>query len=124
MPQIRRQDLATYKDQTNIFFDSPKDYLLTYFPAEVNVSFPLSSYPSSITGTIAPKPMVTESGKLLHPWRHEWPSYLVFFGHLLQEEGVASILEEKGYREIQKSGRDWEGEGKRKGGARVWKWIP
>ncbi|KAF4615379.1 hypothetical protein D9613_002732 [Agrocybe pediades] len=122
-PPLENQDLHTYEDQTNVFFDSPKDYLLTYFPKSVDKSFPLSPMPSSIPGSPAPKVSVTQSGKLLYPWRHEWPQFLVLFGDLLLQEGVVQILEEKGYKEVAKAGRGWEGEGTRKGGARIWKWM-
>jgi len=53
-------------------------------------------------------------------WRHEWPKYLVMFGALLSESGILPLLQERGYHEVWKGGREWEGEGKRKGGVRVW----
>jgi phosphatidylinositol glycan class B len=46
----------------------------------------------------------------------------VLFGALLKENGVRKTLEEKGYKEVWRKGREWEGEGNRKGGVRVWKW--
>lgn len=42
------------------------------------------------------------------------------FGALLSEPGILPMLQEKGYREVWKGGWEWEGEGKRKGGVRVW----
>jgi len=65
---------------------------------------------------------VSPSGQLIYPWRHEWPKYLVLFGDLLRQEGVRDVLEGRGYAEVWKAGREWEGEGVRKGGVRVWKW--
>ncbi|KAF5380866.1 hypothetical protein D9615_004140 [Tricholomella constricta] len=109
----RNQNLPTYRDQTDVFFHSPVEYLQSRFPAHVNLSFPLSPFPSSISGAPAPDG---------YPWAHEWPRYLVFFGTLLEEEGVQNLLEAKGYGEVWRKGRSWEGEGLRKGGVRVWKW--
>jgi phosphatidylinositol glycan class B len=116
--QPRNQELATYRDQTGVFFDSPHDYLQTYFPSKVNPLFPPSPFPTSIPGVPAP----SLSNSDAYPWTHEWPRYLVFFGALLREEGVRTLLEEKGFREVWKKGREWEGEGYRTGGVRVWKW--
>jgi phosphatidylinositol glycan class B len=72
----------------------------------------------------APQPTTSKTGRLLYPWRHEWPRYLVLFGHLLKQEGVKTLLEEKGYKEVWKAGREWEGEGNRSGAVRVWQWLP
>jgi phosphatidylinositol glycan class B len=47
----------------------------------------------------------------------------VLFGVLLQEDGVRGLLKEKGYGEVWRKGRTWEGDGKRKGGVRVWKYF-
>ncbi|KAF8211969.1 Alg9-like mannosyltransferase family-domain-containing protein [Mycena galopus ATCC 62051] len=59
-----------------------------------------------------------------HPWVHEWPKYLVFFGALLHEEGVQKLLEEQGYAEVWTAGRAWEGDSdERKGGVKVWKYT-
>jgi phosphatidylinositol glycan class B len=111
---LRKQDLSVYLDQTDVFFRAPHDYLQRYFPANVNPSFPSSPFPASIPGT---------SEKLDgYPWVHEWPRYLAFFGALLEEEGVKSMLIAKGYKEVWRVGREWEGEGNRKGAVRVWKW--
>jgi len=57
-----------------------------------------------------------------YPWKHEWPRHLVFFGALLQRQGVQDILEEKGYKKVWAGGSEWEGEGERKGGVQVWSW--
>jgi len=116
-PPLQNQDLTTYQDQTDVFFHSPHDYLQKYFPSRVNPLFPPSSFPTSLPGVPAPS-----SDSDAYPWAHEWPRYLVFFGALLREEGVQVLLEEKGFREVWKKGREWEGEGHRTGGVRVWQW--
>ena len=116
------EDLSTYKDQTNVFFDSPSTYLQTYFPLHVDQTFLLSLFPASLPGVSSTPSKQNASGKFIYPWRHEWPTHLIFFGNLLQEEGVRDTLERQGYKEVWKAGREWEGEGDRKGGARVWKW--
>ncbi|EIW84933.1 glycosyltransferase family 22 protein [Coniophora puteana RWD-64-598 SS2] len=118
---------ASYKDQTDIFFESPQKYIREHFPPAVDPSFPPSPFPSSIPGS----PLVARSGggKDAHgagnpwvmDWRHEWPQYLVLFGDLLAEEGVRDLLEEQLYSEVWKGGFEWEGEGRRKGAVRVWK---
>ncbi|GLB34752.1 putative alg9-like mannosyltransferase family protein [Lyophyllum shimeji] len=112
-PPLQNQNLTTYHDQTDVFFQSPLGYLQSRFPSRVNTSFPPSPFPTSVPGAPAPEG---------YPWAHEWPRYLVFFGALLEQEGVRTLLEAKGYREVWKKGREWEGEGHRKGGVRVWKW--
>jgi len=53
----------------------------------------------------APEPIVSEAGQLLYPWKHEWPRYLIFFGHLLKQEGVKTYLEGKGYKERAANGK-------------------
>ncbi|KAG6909607.1 hypothetical protein DXG01_016389 [Tephrocybe rancida] len=111
-PPLQGQNLSTYHDQTDVFFASPIEYLQTRFPALVDPTFPLSPFPASIPGA----PPATE-----YPWTHEWPRYLVFFGALLEEEGVRNLLEAKGYNEVWRKGREWEGEGQRKGAVRVWR---
>ena len=122
MTEHRQEILSTYMDQTSVFYDSPIHYLTAYFPQDVDPLFPASRFPTSIPGTPTPF-MISPSGKRTYPWKHEWPRYLVFFGNLLQENGVRQLLDEKGYRQVWKAGREWEGEGKRKGGVMVWKWF-
>ncbi|TFK42364.1 Alg9-like mannosyltransferase family-domain-containing protein [Crucibulum laeve] len=116
-PPLENQALAVYHDQTDVFFSSPISYLKTYFPKKVNPSFPQSPFPTSIPG--APS-LQSENG--IYPWKHEWPRHLIFFGDLLRQDGVKSLLEQQGYKEVWKGGREWEGEGQRKGAVRVWKW--
>ena len=62
----------------------------------------------------------TQSGSWDLGWEHTWPRYIVLFGALLKEPGIQALFEENGYVEVWKGGREWEGEGKRKGGVRVW----
>ncbi|KAF8920996.1 glycosyltransferase family 22 protein [Mucidula mucida] len=113
-PLEYQPNLSTYRDQTTIFFSSPYDYLQDRFPSTVNPNFPLSPYPVSIPGT-----SVHFSGQ----WRHEWPRHLVFFGALLEKDGVKNMLLAKKYQEVWHGGRSWEGDGEeRQGGVRVWKW--
>ncbi|KAF6763982.1 glycosyltransferase family 22 protein [Ephemerocybe angulata] len=103
----------SYQDQTNVFYSDPRKYLLERFPETVDALFPPSPFPRS-------RPV--QAG--VQEWRHEWPKHLIMFGELLKDEyGVREVLEEKGYQEVWKAGREWEGEGTRKGGVRVWKWV-
>ncbi|RDB21083.1 GPI mannosyltransferase 3 [Hypsizygus marmoreus] len=118
-PPLEYQNLTTYRDQTDVFFSSPTSYLRTYFPPQVNPFFPPSVFPTSIPGAPA---VVSSSASEYYPWVHEWPHYLIMFGALLQEEGVRELLKGKGYVEVWRRGRQWEGEGHRRGGVRVWKW--
>ncbi|KAJ7063457.1 glycosyltransferase family 22 protein [Mycena amicta] len=115
-PPLQSQELATYRDQTTIFFESPHKYLTTRFPDSVDPAFPPSAFPASVPGTRDPEP---------YPWAHSWPRHLVFFGALLQQEGVESLLEQRGYKEIWSAGRPWEGDSdERKGGVKVWRHSP
>lgn len=122
-PPLMVRDKARYKDQTDLFFESPKAYMLSHFPPEVDPSFPPSPFPSSIpdqsfVSTLAA--MESHNNSWDMGWRHEWPKYIVMFGALLREPNVLSLLQEKGYREIWKGGREWDGDERRKGGVRVW----
>ncbi|THV03344.1 hypothetical protein K435DRAFT_748028 [Dendrothele bispora CBS 962.96] len=113
-PPLQHHDVSLYSDQTDAFFDNPLQYLRDRFPSQVNTSFPISPYPVSPPGI---------SPTVKNPWVHEWPRHLIFFGALLEVEGVKILLEQRGYIEIWKRGRSWEGdEDTRKGGVRVWKW--
>ncbi|KAJ7582998.1 glycosyltransferase family 22 protein [Mycena floridula] len=115
-PPLQNQDHHTYRDQTKVFYSSPQQYLIQRFPAKVNPAFPPSPFPMSKPGYPDP---------IQYPWVHEWPLNLIFFGALLDDEQIQNILQEKGYREVWKRGRFWEGDGdERKGGVRVWRWHP
>ena len=105
----------------DVFFADPSAYLDTYFPPSVNPYFPPSRFPASLAG----QPSLPDGRPpRVYPWRHEWPRYLVLFGHLLEQEGVQLLFEAKGYQEVWKRGWWWEGDDeKRKGGVRVWKWV-
>lgn len=105
-----------------MFFDSPSAYLQTYFPAHVNQTFPPSPFPASLPGVSSTPSVLSAAGKFIYPWRHEWPTHLIFFGNLLHEEGIRDTLARQGYKEVWKAGREWEGEGDRKGGVKVWRW--
>ncbi|KAJ3933447.1 MAG: hypothetical protein NXY57DRAFT_1066606, partial [Lentinula lateritia] len=112
-PPLNNQNLSAYRDQTNIFFANPHQYLLDGFPNRVDPAFPKSPHPASIRG----------QSTFDDAWRHEWPTYLACFGALLDEPGVREHLVGRGYEEVWKSGRSWEGDsGTRKGGVRIWKW--
>lgn len=108
------QELATYRDQTDIFFDSPVEYIQNNFPAEVDTNFPPSSLPNSTPGAA-----VQVANNSTGPWKHEWPQVLVMFGILLEDQDVRALLKSRGYSEVWSSGWRWEGEGKRKGGVKV-----
>ncbi|OSD08566.1 glycosyltransferase family 22 protein [Trametes coccinea BRFM310] len=111
-PPLQGQDVQEYKDQTDVFYESPLEYLKTRFPHHVNVAFPPSPLPRSKPG------LDTDE---LYPWRHEWPQNLVFFGALLEQPGVRELFLDLGYREVWKAEYGWEGDGRRKGGVRVWR---
>jgi GPI mannosyltransferase 3 len=110
----RVQNLSTYKDQTDIFYDSPIEYLQRYFPAQVDTAFPPSPFPSTTPGAVV---QVTNGD--VGPWKHNWPQLLVIFGILWDDQDVQALLKSRGYNETWRAGWQWEGEGKRKGGVIV-----
>ncbi|KAJ7444883.1 glycosyltransferase family 22 protein [Mycena latifolia] len=119
-PPLQDQDLASYRDQTTLFFASPYTYLEERFPQAVDPAFPLSPFPTSVPGAL--EHSTAAPGQ--YPWAHAWPQYLVFFGALLQEEGVQKLLEQRGYANVWSAGRAWEGDSdERKGGVQVWKYM-
>ncbi|KAJ7219501.1 glycosyltransferase family 22 protein [Mycena pura] len=119
-PPLQNQDLATYRDQTTVFFASPYTYLERRFPHAVDPTFPPSPFPTSVPGDIE----VTTGEPEQYLWAHTWPQYLVFFGALLQQDGVQDLLEQRGYQQIWSAGRAWEGDSdERKGGVKVWRYI-
>ncbi|EPQ57997.1 glycosyltransferase family 22 protein [Gloeophyllum trabeum ATCC 11539] len=103
---------SSYRDQTDIFYQSPTGYLKERFPYRVDPTFPPSPFPSSIPG-------VTRLDD--KSWRHEWPKYLVMFGALSEESEVRTLLLDRGYREVWARNTGWEGDSRRRGGVRVWK---
>lgn len=110
----RGQNVSEYKDQTDVFYDDPLEYLATRFPQRVDPTFPRSRLPSSRPGTFA-------EGEL-YPWRHEWPQNLVLFGALLEADGIRELLSRVGYEEVWRAEYGWEGDGRRRGGVRVWRY--
>ncbi|KIL00916.1 glycosyltransferase family 22 protein [Paxillus rubicundulus Ve08.2h10] len=117
---------AKYKDQTDVFFESPISYIKNHFPARVDHTFPPSPYPSSVPNATfiqTIQTVKTQSGSWDLGWRHEWPRYIVCFGALLEEPGMRALFNGNGYLEVWKGGWDWEGEGKRRGGVRVWEYT-
>jgi GPI mannosyltransferase 3 len=89
-------------------------YMQKFFPPKVDPHFPPSPSPASPAGV----PNITP-----YPWTHEWPRHLVFFGALLEDEGMRDLFTSSGYKEVYTAGRSWEGDGdNRKGGVRVWRW--
>lgn len=105
------QNLETYKDQSDVFYESPIAYLRNHFPPAVDLGFPPSPLPSSKPGLIDLTP---------DQWNHTWPSHLIFFGVLLEHDDIAILLESLGYEEIWKSWNGWEQDSRRRGGIRVW----
>ncbi|EGO21054.1 glycosyltransferase family 22 protein [Serpula lacrymans var. lacrymans S7.9] len=120
-PPLGLQNLTNYKDQTDIFYESPYDYIQKHFPSTVQPTYPASPFPSSVPGASArDRRQDTDGGHDSWDlgWKHEWPEYFVMFGALLREPGVLELLQERSYAEVWKGGMDWEGEGKRKGAVR------
>lgn len=109
----RSQVIQDYKDQTDVFYDSPITYLRTRFPSRVDMAFPPSPYPCSHPGV--PQNATTND------WRHEWPQYIVAFGALMQEEGISEMFEDMGYKMVWRRNRGWEGDERRRGGIMVLK---
>ncbi|KZS96324.1 glycosyltransferase family 22 protein [Sistotremastrum niveocremeum HHB9708] len=103
-------DVRVYRDQTDLFFESPIAYLTTHFPRNVNSSFPPSLRPASLPGRPSRKA----------DWIHEWPSHLVFFGALLDNPGVKDLFTRLGYREVWSSTAWWEEDPRRRKGVKVW----
>ncbi|EIW60158.1 glycosyltransferase family 22 protein [Trametes versicolor FP-101664 SS1] len=112
-PPLQGQDVTEYQDQTDVFYASPLEYLETRFPDRVNATFPPSFLPRSKPGV--------DAGEI-HPWRHEWPQNLVFFGALLDDPDVRKLLLALGYEEEWKAEYGWEGDSRRRGGVRVWRY--
>ena len=107
--------IQDYKDQTDIFYESPIAYLGNRFPAAVDPLFPPSPNPYTRAGRA--------TGNNAHDWRHEWPQYVVVFGALLQESRVHSLLEELGFKVVWQEEYGWEGDARRRGGVVVLKYV-
>ncbi|KAI0718303.1 Alg9-like mannosyltransferase family-domain-containing protein [Fomitopsis betulina] len=114
-PPISGENLTSYKDQTDVFYESPSEYLRTRFPPLVDPGFPPSVMPYTLPGTTLPEGT---------NWQHEWPQLLVMFGALLQDDEIRTLLATKRYREVWKMESGWEGDRRRQGGVRVWRFSP
>ncbi|KAF9246445.1 glycosyltransferase family 22 protein [Melanogaster broomeanus] len=124
-PPLGLQLPAKYRDQTDVFFESPISYVQAHFPAHVDPTFPPSPYPSSVPNASfiqTLRSIEIQLGSWDLEWRHEWPRYIVCFGVLLEEPGILALFKEKGYNEVWKGGWEWEGDAKRRGGVRVWEY--
>ncbi|KAH7908309.1 glycosyltransferase family 22 protein [Hygrophoropsis aurantiaca] len=126
-PPLGVRNRLHYKDQTDIFFESPVSYMKTHFPRTVNPTYPPSPSATSIPDAAFIQKLhevekTSQSWDL--GWAHEWPSHLVLFGSLLNESGMPELLKGKGYAEVWQGGWEWEGDNKRKGGVRVWRHKP
>ncbi|KAG1762487.1 glycosyltransferase family 22 protein [Suillus occidentalis] len=125
-PPLGLQHPSDYKDQTDIFYEAPLEYMRTHFPSRVDTSYPPSAFPSSVPNvTFVETLQVMEQSSRSWDlgWRHEWPQYIVLFGALLREPGVLDLFRNQSYEEVWKGGFEWEGEGQRRGAVRVWKHI-
>lgn len=106
--QDENVDVSQYRDQADVFYDSPIKYLTTRFPLRVDASLPPSPAPISFRGQFAVE------------WKHEWPKHLVLFGALLKDPQVAHLLlESLGYVQAWRSGNGLEEDPRRRGGVVV-----
>jgi len=123
-PPLQGQDIDGYKDQTDVFYDSPLEYLKARFPPDVNLTFPPSSYPCSPPG-VPEKSIVNDKETHVEEsekWKHEWPEYLVMFGHLLDSPGIREYLTETmRYKIVWRAGYGFDEEPNRSGGVFVLK---
>ncbi|KIP12253.1 glycosyltransferase family 22 protein [Phlebiopsis gigantea 11061_1 CR5-6] len=114
-PPLGGETIRDYKDQTDVFYDSPIRYLQDRFPAAVNPQFPPSPKPYSKPGEA--------TRDITHDWQHEWPEYIVVFGALLHEPGVDGLLKNLGFRVAWKDEYGWEGDARRREGIVVLKYM-
>ncbi|KAI0086193.1 glycosyltransferase family 22 protein [Irpex rosettiformis] len=101
-----------YRDQTDVFYESPVEYIRERFPPSVDPRFPASPKPFTVPGRPPPE---------RYDWKHEWPQYLVMFGALLNEQEISNYLSDRGYRQVWHEERGWEGDRRRQGGVTVLK---
>ena len=123
-PPLQGQDVDEYKDQTDVFYESPLEYLKTRFPPDVDLAFPPSSYPCSPPGL--PEKLDSSEEEInveeSERWKHEWPEYLVMFGHLLDSPGIREYLTKTmRYKIVWQAGYGIDEEPKRSGGVFVLK---
>ena len=125
-PPLQGQDIGEYRDQTDVFYESPLEYLKTRFPPDVDLTFPPSGYPSSPPG-MPEKPITGEEEEEMdmeesEKWKHEWPEYLVMFGHLLDSPGIREYLTKTmRYKTVWRAGYGFDEEPDRSGGVFVLK---
>jgi phosphatidylinositol glycan class B len=123
-PPLQGQDVGQYRDQTDVFYESPLEYLKTRFPADVDLTFPPSSYPCS-PPNLPEKPATDDEERHVEEsdkWKHEWPEYLVMFGHLLDSPGVRKYLTRTmRYKIVWRAGYGFDEEPNRSGGVFVLK---
>jgi phosphatidylinositol glycan class B len=82
-------------------------------------TFPPSPYPSSLPGLPVTGDEETEESE---KWKHEWPGYLVMFGHLLDSDGIREYLTKTmRYKVVWRAGYGFDEEAKRSGGVFVLK---
>lgn len=115
-PPLNLTSEPDYKDQSDVFYSSPAEYLEVYFPKVVDSTFPPSSLPSAPPG----KP-VAEGGQPW-VWNHTWPSHLVFFGALIKDPKIKEILNQRGYKPVWITGNGFEEDPRRRGGIEIWKY--
>ncbi|KZT09622.1 glycosyltransferase family 22 protein [Laetiporus sulphureus 93-53] len=114
-PPLLGQNIDSYRDQSDVFFDSPANYLRMHFPSRVDPLFPPSPMPNTPPGASLEADTV---------WKHEWPEYIVMFGALLDDNDVRGMLETNSYREVWMYESGWESDQRRQGGVRVWRVQP
>ncbi|BGP50779.1 glycosylphosphatidylinositol anchor biosynthesis [Rhodotorula kratochvilovae] len=125
-PPVLGQDPSTYLDQSDFFYASPCEYLLSRLPAAVDPSFPPSPPPSPAAQATA----------LDHDhdlgWGHAWPDALVLFSALLDVPcapggagTVGELLSARGYAEERRLWNTlggWHEDRRRRGDVRVLRW--
>lgn len=109
----RGEAIQDYRDQTDIFYESPITYLRGRFPPRADRHFPPSSNPYTKPGEA--------HQRSVNDWQHQWPQYVVVFGALLQESGVGNLLEDLGYKTVWTEEYGWEGDNRRRGGVVILK---
>ncbi|KAK4049576.1 glycosylphosphatidylinositol anchor biosynthesis [Microbotryomycetes sp. JL201] len=136
-PPIFGQNATTYKDQSDVFYDSPSTYLVERFPQDVNPGFPPS--PAILPGELI---QLYERGQV-PDWKHEWPSHIVLFqalvdepvelgllsrvwvDHEAQNKTLGNLLASKGYVEVKRSWNSlWHEDDRRRGDVIVLQWRP
>ncbi|KAM0786678.1 hypothetical protein ACM66B_002125 [Microbotryomycetes sp. NB124-2] len=131
-PPVLGQNATTYRDQSDVFYESPATYLFERFPREVDPEFPPS--PVILPDELA---RLQRDGKT-PDWRHEWPSHIVVFEALLQTSvekqlvspansnatlTIRDVLAQNGYVEIKRLWNSvWHEDERRRGDVVVLRW--